>query len=146
MAQQTEIDLSFRPSSETIKFLESEYPQLDIEKTIQAFIEWASNQIETNKKHPNYGEQLKCSNWSLKLRNVVRIQMVNKWNSIAIPKQGQEIDVRWAEVMTHAQAIGCPLKRAQHDTVESFRTRVKNWETYDRPRVLNFGAYTKAVK
>lgn len=148
MSNWTGITEDFYPSQSTVKWLESEYPQIDIVKTTQAFIEWASNAIEKDKRNPNYGKPIHCANWNLKMRNVIRIAMTNKWTGIAIPKQGQEIDVRWAEVLSHAKAIGCPLQRMQHDTVESFRTRIKNWETYDRPseRVLNFGDYTKAVK
>lgn len=142
---ETPISEDFTLTSKTSAWLSVEYPQLDEGRTVQAFIEVMANNIEKNKRHPNYGNPIICANWQMKFKNCVRIAMLNKWTGMCIPKQGQEIDVRWAEVMTHAQAIGCPLKRAQHDTVESFRTRVKNWETYDRPRVLNFGDYTKAV-
>lgn len=132
----------------TREYIESEFPQLDIDKTEQAIIEWGTNAIETNKRHPEYGQPLKCKNWQMKARNVIRIQVINKWSSIAIPKQGQEVDMRWQEALTHAKAIGCPIERRPADSVESFNTRVKMWES-SGPRgkqsVISFGDALKKM-
>lgn len=143
-----EMPEDFRFTAATREYIQCEFPQLDIDKTEQAIIEWGTNAIETNKRHPEYGQPLKCKNWQMKARNVIRIQVINKWSSIAIPKQGQEIDMRWREVLTHAKAIGCPIERRSIDSVESFRTRVRNWEimsTKPATKVIDFDALKKMV-
>ena len=145
--EETPISEDFTLTPSTLKWITTEYPQLDPDKTLTAFIEWAANQRDNNKRSATYGQQLKCFNWQLKFRNVVRIQMVNKWTTIAIAKQGQEVDVRWAEILTHAKAIGCPLQRRPIDTADGFATRVKQWETFDKPRnnTIDFSAALKAI-
>lgn len=145
--QPHEMPEDFCFASSTRDWLAKEYPQLDIDKTEQAIIEWGTNAIETNKRHPEYGQPLKCKNWQMKARNVIRIQVINKWSSIAIPKQGQEVDMRWREALTHAKAIGCPEQRRPTDSVDSFKARVKMWES--RPsksaQMFDFGALKKMV-
>jgi len=140
------ISEDFELTAKTREWLATEYPQLDERKTVQAFIEWAFNQRDNNKRSATYGQQLTCVNWQMKFRNVIRIQMVNKWSTIAQPKAGQALDAGWAEVLAHAKAIGCPLEKRSTETVEGFRTRVKNWETFDKPKnVIDFGSSLKAM-
>lgn len=148
MATETPISEDWEPTKKTSEWLQREYPQLDPDKTVTAFIEWASNQRDNNKRSATYGQVLQCFNWQMKFRNVIRIQVINKWSSIAIPRQGHEVDTRWSEVLTHAKAIGCPLQRRTIDTVEGFRTRVRAWETYDKPRnsVIDFGSAMKVMR
>jgi len=139
---------NFSLSESTKAWLEREYPQLDEQRTVDAFVEWATNQRDNNKRSPTYGEPLTCLSWQMKFRNVVRIQMVNKWSTIAIPKQGKEIDIRWQEALANAKAIGCPIERRSIDSVESFKTRVKNWEitSVKTTRVIDFDALKKMAK
>lgn len=132
-----EIPEDFRFTAATRASIAEDYPQLDIDKTEQAFIEWGTNAVETNKRHPRYGKPLECKNWQMKAKNVIRIQVVNKWTTIAIAKPGQEVDTRWQEVLKFASDVGYPHPRTKIDSVEGYRTKIKNWLACDR-RVVNF--------
>lgn len=146
--EETAISDEFSLKPATQAWLQREYPQLDEARTVEAFIEWAQNQRDNNKRSKTYGELMKCFNWQAKFKNVVRIQITNKWTTIAIPKQGQEVDVRWAEILTHAKAIGCPLQRRPNEPADAFTTRVRMWEVHDKPsnNTIDFSAALKAMK
>lgn len=146
-----EMPENFRFTATTREYIQCEFPQLDIDKTEQAIIEWGTNAIETNKRHPDYGQPLKCKNWQMKARNVIRIQVINKWSSIAIPKQGYAIDMRWQETMAKARDIGFTKtkegERRSSDTVDSYRSRMAQWEKRPAPtaQLFDFGALKKMV-
>lgn len=137
-----EMPEDFRFTDATRSALAKEYPQLDIDKTEQAFIEWGTNAVETNKRHPRYGQPLECKNWQMKAKNVIRIQVINKWSSIAIPKQGFAIDMRWQETLTKARDIGFDKtkegERRSSDTVESYKYRMTQWEKRPMPTAQLF--------
>ena len=142
------IPIPFILTDATKAWLAREYPQIDEVKTTEVFENKMSNAIDYEKRSPYFGQQVHALNWQRKYMTYVRIAMTNKWLGSVVMKQGHEIDMRWAETMTHAKAIGCPIERRSIDSVESFRTRVKNWEVSSSrtTKVIDFDALKRIVK
>lgn len=49
---------------------------------------------------------------------------------LAEQKRQRGLDASWARVKNHAAAIGCPLQPHEHDSPDTFESRVKSWETH----------------
>ena len=125
------IPIPFILTDATKAWLAREYPQIDEVKTTEVFENKMSNAIDYEKRSPYFGQQVHALNWQRKYMTYVRIAMTNKWLGSVIMKQGREIEAGWQELLTHKEAIGCPLQRYPADSVESFRTRVNNWELHE---------------
>jgi len=138
----------FHLTDKTRQWLRDKYPNLDEDGQEELFASKMTNAIDKDKRSPYYNQVVHAVNWQRKFMEFVRIAATNKWTGSLVPKQGHEVDMRWQETMAHAKAIGCPIERRSVDSVESFRTRVKNWEmtSVKTTRVIDFDALKKMAK
>lgn len=122
------------------EWIERKYPQLDADETMEAFIDAA----------PNFKKD-EAKDWQARFRTCIRIAMANKWSGICVAKKGFEVDMRWQETMAKARDIGFTKtkegERRSSDSVESYRSRMAQWEKRPAPtaQLFDFSALKKML-
>lgn len=128
-------DFGYAKHPELKEWIEKEFPQLDSEKTMTQFIEYAedSGRIATL--------------WPACFKRIVRAGIDNGWKGICAFKQGRAADPRWQAICALAKQYGFrePL---EHESVGGYRTAFDQWKDAEKrsPVVLDFGAALKVMR
>lgn len=105
----------FALTEKTIEWVSAKYPTVDIETSLERFIETA----EAN--------GWMYADWQAGFKTCVRKGVDNGWNSIVRFKQGRKQDPRWVPILSEVAPYGFREPHAQ-ETPEGYRTAFNLWK------------------
>lgn len=128
----------YQKHPELRKWIESEYPTLDPDKTMARFIDYAEDSGRM------------ASLWTACFKRVIRTGVEKKYDGIVVYREGRAADPRWIPILSEVEPYGF-RKPLVHETPESYRTEFNSWkrsqESSRRPTpVIDFGNLLKKVQ
>lgn len=134
-APMTAIPEGFVLSEKTIAWVNEKYPTVQIEETLERFIETA----EAN--------GWMYADWQAGFRTCVRKGVDNGWNSVVRFKQGRAQDPKWLPILNEVHPYGFRMP-LPHETPGSYRTEFESWKRKQetspvRSPVIDFGNILK---
>lgn len=110
------------------KWIESEYPQLDPEKTMSRFIDYAEDSGRM------------ATIWTACFKRVIRTGVEKKYDGIVVYKEGRAADPKWIPILSEVELYGFrgPLP---HETPDTYRTQFNFWKAEQkRAPVIQLGS------
>lgn len=131
---ETFIPEDFELTPRTLAWLEKNYPQVDVEKTLEKF------------KRDADAKGWMYRNWQRAFEGVVDKGIANGWRTIVTLKGGKEHDPKWAPILHEARKHGF---RDPHELESegAYKTQFEMWRREpNKPNVLNLGNVLKRVQ
>lgn len=136
----TGIPDDFALTEKTISFIGEKFPAVNIEGTLERFIESAQA----------HGRMY--ADWQAAFRTWVRKAVDHKWDGVEY-KQGRAQDPKWLPILNEVKPFGFRMPTSI-ETPGSYRTAFEVWKrdqavgkkVYERSPVIDFGNILKAVK
>lgn len=112
---QTALPKDFKLTDKTISIVEMRYPTVDIEASLERFIETAE------------AGGWMYADWQAGFKTCIRKGVDNGWNSIVRFKEGRAQDPRWKPILSEVEPYGF-RKPSEAETPEGYRTAFEQWK------------------
>lgn len=125
-------DFGYGKHPELRAWIQTEFPQLDPDKTMSRFIDYADDSGRM------------ASKWTACFKRVIRTGVEKNYDGIVVYLKGHAGNPKWGELIAEARAAGF-REPTELDGLEAYRTELKLFRNRQPHRVIDFTGALRAM-